>query len=97
MTKKSKYNKEFKQNTIRLSKESNQSQQDFEKEMGIETGSISRWKHELHESGKQTSPEKGTPRDREIAALKQAKEQLRQERDMLKKSLGVLPKSREQV
>jgi len=92
MSKRSKYDKEFKLNSIRLCEESDLSQRDFEKEMGIGAGCISHWKHELRESEKQAFPGNGTPRDQEIAAFKREIERLKQERDILKKAVGIFSK-----
>lgn len=92
MGKRSKYDKDFKLNAIRLCKESGMKQRDFEKEMGIGSGCISHWKRELNESNEQAFPGNGTPRDQEIARLKRENEMLRQERDILKKAVGIFSK-----
>lgn len=92
MGRRNKYDREFKLNAIRLCEESDMKQRDFEKEMGIGGGCISHWKHELRESEEYAFPGKGTPRDKEIAALKQEIEKLKQERDILKKAVGIFSK-----
>jgi transposase len=87
-----KYDKDFKLNAIRLCEESSKKQRDFEKEMGIGEGCISHWKRELNESKEQAFPGNGIPRDQEIARLKRENEILRQERDILKKAVGIFSK-----
>lgn len=92
MSKRNKYDKDFKLNAVRLYDESNMRQRDFEDEMGIGSGCISHWKRELKESDKQAFPGNGTPRDQEIADLKRKINRLKQERDILKKAVGIFSK-----
>ncbi len=92
MGRRNKYDKDFKLNAIRLCEESGKKQRDFEKEMGIGGGCISHWKRELNESKEQAFPGNGIPRDQEIARLKRENEILRQERDILKKAVGIFSK-----
>ena len=92
MGRRNKYDKEFKLNAIRLCEESGKKQRDFEKDMGIGEGCISHWKRELNESKKHAFPGNGIPRDQEIARLKRENEILRQERDILKKAVGIFSK-----
>lgn len=94
MGRRSKYDRDFKLNAIRLAEESDLRQRDFEEEMGIGAGCISHWKRELRESEESAFPGKGTPRDQEVAALKREIEQLKQERDILKKAVGIFSKPR---
>ena len=92
MKKRNKYDKDFKSNVLKLWEESNINQRDFEKEMGIGSGSISHWRRELSEHNKQEFPGNGIPRDQEIANLKREIERLKQERDILKKAVGIFSK-----
>lgn len=94
MGRRNKYDREFKLNSIKLCEESNMNQRDFEKEMGIGAGCISHWKRELRESEEQAFPGNGNPRDQEVAFLKRENERLRQERDILKKAVGIFSKPR---
>jgi len=95
MGKRKKYNKEFKLDAIRLCEESGLRQRDFEREMGIGEGCISHWRRELKETEELAFPGKGSPRDHEIARLKREIERLRQERDILKKAVGIFSKAPE--
>ena len=92
MGRRQKYDKEFKLNALRLYEESNMNIRDFEKEMGIGSGCLSHWKSQLNESKEQAFPGNGNSRDQEIAALKRKIERLTQERDILKKAVGIFSK-----
>lgn len=89
MGRRKKYDKEFKLNSIRLWEESGMKQRDFEQEMGIGSGCLSHWRRELANNDENVFPGNGTPRDKEIARLKRENELLRQEREILKKALGI--------
>ena len=89
MGRRKKYDKEFKLNAIKLCEERGMRQRDFEEEMGIGSGCISHWKRELRQHEKQAFPGNGTARDQEITRLKRENDQLRQEREILKKALGI--------
>jgi len=92
MRQRNRYDKEFKINAIRLCEESGKKQREFEKEMGIGYGCISHWKRELRELDTEAFPGNGTSREQEIARLKRENEILRQERDILKKAVGIFSK-----
>lgn len=92
MGRRKKYDKEFKINAIKLCEESGKTQRDFEKEMGIGSGCISHWKHDLDEYEEHSFPGNGTPRDEEISKLKKEIEILKQEREILKKAVGIFSK-----
>jgi transposase len=92
MEKRMKYSKEFKIDAIKLCEESDLTQRDFEIEMGIGAGCISHWKREIRESDTSVFPGNGTPRDEEIIRLKREIEHLKQERDILKKAVGIFSK-----
>ncbi len=92
MGRRKKYDREFKLNAIRLYEESNMKQRDLEKDLGIGEGCLSHWRRELKEENELVFPGNGTPRDQEIAALKRRINQLEQERDILKKAVGIFSK-----
>lgn len=85
------YDKEFKLNAIMLCKESGKKSRDVEKDLGIGAGCISHWKKELEAKGELVFPGKGklNEHDAEMAKIKKENEILRQERDILKKALGI--------
>ncbi len=92
MGKRNMYDKDFKLNVLKLWEESEIKQRDFEKEMGIGAGCISHWKREQSEHNVKAFPGNGIPRDQEIAKLKREIERIKQERDILKKAVGIFSK-----
>ena len=93
MSRRKKYDKEFKLNAIKLFEESGRKQRDFENDLGIGSGCISHWKRQLKEEQENVFPGNGNPRDAELARLKRENEILKQERDILKKALGIFSKT----
>jgi transposase len=93
MSRRNKYDKEFKLNAIKLCEESGKKQRDFEKEIGVGAGCISHWKHEFEVEKENAFPGNGNPRDVEMAKLKRENEILKQEREILKKALGIFSKT----
>lgn len=93
MPKRKKYDKDFKINAVKLYEESGKRLRDVEDELGISPGCLSHWKLELQEENEITFPGNGNPRDVELARLKRENEILKQERDILKKALGIFSKT----
>ena len=93
MSRRKKYDKEFKLNAIKLYEESGRRLRDIEDDLGIGAGCISHWKKELAEENENAFPGNGNPRDMEVARLKRENEILKQERDILKKALGIFSKT----
>jgi len=94
MTKRKKYDKEFKLNAIKFYKENSMKLREVEKELGIGSGCLSHWMKELKEEENKSFPGNGNPKEQEIAKLKRENEILKQERDILKKALGIFSKDR---
>ncbi len=88
-----KYDKEFKLNAIRFYQESGKSLRTAEKELGIGLGCLSRWIRNFEEQQEKAFPGNGNPRDIEIMKLKRENELMKQERDILKKALGIFSRS----
>jgi transposase len=93
MARRMKYDKEFKLNAIKLHEKSGKKQRDFERDLGIGEGCLSHWKRELKDEKENAFPGNGNPRDVEMARLKRENDILRQERDILKKALGIFSKT----
>ena len=83
-----KYDKKLKLETIHLATEPANLAAKIERDLGVGQGATSRWKRQLKHGGKQAFPGKGhlKPDDEFIRTLKRDNEQLRRERDILKKS-----------
>ncbi|HOF35055.1 MAG TPA: transposase [Spirochaetota bacterium] len=85
------YDKEFKINAVRLYEESGKLLREVEQELGVGTGCISHWRKELQDQGELSFPGNGklNEKDAEMARLKRELEIVKQERDILKKAVGI--------
>lgn len=65
------------------------------RELGISDTSIHQWRKELTEHGSEAFPGSGhqTAQEEELRRLKRENEVLRQERDILKKAVGIFSRS----
>jgi transposase len=59
------------------------------REMGIDVQTLRTWIKQLHMNGDRAFPGSGHPQDDEVVRLRRENEQLRQERDILQKALGI--------
>ncbi len=59
------------------------------REMGIDQETLRRWLKEFAAGGDRAFPGRGHPRDEELVRLRRENQQLRQEREILKKALGI--------
>src|SRR5687768_9057387 len=96
MASKRTYPREFKLQAVGLAKSSGKSISELERELGITPGLLAKWKQRLKVDGEQAFPGKGRLKedDELIRRLQRENEQLRQEREVLKKVLSIF--SREQ-
>jgi len=92
-----KYTKEFKLETIKMYENSERTVSEIEQELGITLGLLSRWKQRLDKVSKKEEvfPGNGKMMDTEacIRQLERENLQLRQEKDILKKVLGMFSKN----
>lgn len=91
------YTREFKQEAVRLLLTSEKPIQTVARELGVSDVSLGKWKKEALENG--DHPEQAKPKgirvhyavlEQENLRLKKENEHLRQQREILKKSLGIL-------
>jgi transposase len=82
------YAREFKVETVKLVTERGLPRAQVAREMGIDAQTLRRWMKEFATDGEQAFPGHGHPRDEELVRLRRENEQLRQEREILKKALG---------
>jgi transposase len=96
MASKRTYPREFKLQAVALANSSGRSTSEIERELGITPGLLAKWKQRLTVDGQQAFPGKGRLKEDEelIRRLQRENEQLRQEREVLKKVLSIF--SREQ-
>jgi transposase len=85
------YSREFKMEAVRLLKTSGKSARQLERELGIGSGNLSRWKREFAADGEDAFPGHGrlTPEQDRLRQLERENEILRQERDILKKAIAI--------
>jgi transposase len=88
------YTREFKIEAVRLLESTGKSQAEVERELGIGSSNLSRWKKQYGEQGEEAFPGRGrlTPEEERIRRLERENEILRQERDILKKAVAIFSK-----
>lgn len=91
-----KYSKEFKLETIELSRTSGKSDSQLERELGLGKGSLYNWRKQLERDGEQAFPGKGYLKadDEYVRRLERELAVVQQERDILKKALAIFTQSR---
>jgi len=85
------YTAEFKREAVHLAQTSGKSITQVARELGISDTSIHQWRKELAEHTSQAFPGSGhqTAQEEELRRLKRENEVLKQERDILKKTVGI--------
>ena len=85
------YDKEFKINAVKLYLASNKKYQEISKELGIPTGTLVTWVRSHKKHGEEAFPGKGHLKlsDAEVANLRKELAIVKEERDILKKALGI--------
>jgi len=85
------YTREFKLEAVRLLEGGEKSAAQLERDLGIGSGCLSRWKREFDREGVQAFPGQGhlRPEQERILQLERENEILRQERDILKKAVAI--------
>jgi transposase len=86
-----KFTKEFKQEAVQLSYDSDRSIVEIAQNLGISPRLLYRWRSEQRQEGEDAFPGKGRtkPSEEEVRRLRRELEQVRMERDILKKALSV--------
>jgi transposase len=83
------YSREFKLETVKLVTERGMSRTQVARDMGIDVQTVRTWVKQFAADHERAFPGHGHPRDAEMMRLQRENEQLRQERDILKKALGI--------
>src|SRR6266699_3129719 len=85
------YTQEFKREAVRLAQTSGKPITHVARELGISDTSIHQWRKELAEHGSEAFPGSGhqTALEEENRRLKRELERMRQERDILKKTVSI--------
>ena len=98
MTKKRKtYSREFKVEAIQLVETSGKPISAIERDLGLSVGQIHHWKRQLADEGKEAFPGKGhlKAQDEALRQLRRENEILRQERDILKKTISIFAQTKQ--
>lgn len=100
MTKKRRqYTKEFKLEALQLWESSGKSAAQIEQDLGLTAGRLYSWKKSLKQAGEEAFPGQGrqTGPEEELRRLRRELDITRQERDILKKAVGIFaaPKKRD--
>ena len=88
-TERKQYSAEFKREAVRLVTEKGLSVAQAARDLGLNENLLGRWKKQLEANGERAFPGQGQPQDEELARLRREVEVLRQERDILKKAVGI--------
>ena len=85
------FTKEFKQEAVQLSYDSDSTVVQVAQNLGIRPELLYRWRQEQRQEGSDAFPGKGMskPSEEEMRRLRRELEQVRMERDILKKALSV--------
>jgi transposase len=92
-----KYTREFKLEAVRLYESGGKSMRAIEQELGITPFLLAKWVQQVRQKETQAFPGKGklSEGEAELARLRRENEILRQERDILKKAVGIFSEPKE--
>ena len=96
MSKRNKYDPEFKREAVRLAARGDRSIAQVARDLGINPNMLSAWKAQLKHDPEFSFPGKGNlkPHEEEIRQLKKQLRDAEEERDILKKALGIFSQGR---
>ena len=90
------YSEEFKKDAVGHSLTSEKTVEEVARDLGIAHSNLRRWRAQYSKNGELAFPGKGkqrlTPQEEEIRRLKKELDEVRQERDILKKALAIFTK-----
>ena len=91
------YTAEFKREAVQLAQTSGKSIAQVARALGISDTSMHQWRKELSEHGPQAFPGSGhqTAQEEEVRCLKRELEVVKQERDILKKAIGIFSRGQQ--
>ena len=95
--KRKKYSEEFKKEAVELALSPDKQVTQVARELGVDRTVLYRWISEYKQKGEKAFPGNGkqklTPQEEENLALKKELEEVREERDILKKAMAVFSKN----
>ena len=88
------FDKDFKINTVKLITGKEKKISELSRELGISENTLHNWKMQYLKDTEKSFPGKGhqTPMEEELTRLRRANKVLEEERDILKKALGIFSK-----
>ena len=94
MTKRKSFSPEFKREAVRLLETSQKSSADLARELGVRRNQLYKWKEQLSQCGAGAFPGsgRGSGSNDEVARLRKELEQVKEERDILKKAAAYFAK-----
>lgn len=97
MTKRTTYTKEFKQEAVRLLEKGDKPAIELARELGIRRNLLYKWQEQIRAKGESAfsgpgRPQSDSSKEAEIKRLKQELEQVKEERDILKKAAAYFAK-----
>jgi transposase len=94
MTKRKQYTSEFKREAVRLMESSEKPPSDLARQLGVRRNQLYKWKEQSDKRGAEAFPGIGrrSAHGDEIARLKRELEQVKEERDILKKAAAYFAK-----
>ena len=87
--KRKRYTKDFKLEAVRMLEAGEKSGHQIEKDLGVGSGQVYRWRKEFEASGERAFPGNGTPRDEELVRLRKEVASLREDREILRKVVAI--------
>jgi len=92
MTRRKRYNKEFKREALRRANQNGVTDTLVAEEMGFSTRQLRRWRDEATKHGDDAFPGQGNAHDQEVMLLKRKLKKVEQERDFLKEAAAYFAK-----
>jgi transposase-like protein len=97
MKKRNKYDAQFKEDAVTLVENSDRTIKEIAEELGLDRSTLAYWRREKLEYKEKAFPGNGNPRDEEMARLKRELADVRMERDILKKAVGIFAKTSQPI
>ena len=93
MKQRRKFDKAFKEQAVALLESSDRTLKEIAEELGVDRTTLAYWRREKLLHQEKAFPGKGNARDEELARLKRELAEVKMERDILKKALGICTKT----
>lgn len=91
-----KFDKQFKLDAVRLTTTGGRKTSEVARDLGIQENTLHAWRRQFKDHGADSFPGKGrlTPAEEELRRLERELANVKEERDILKKALGIFSRSR---